>query len=155
MAASPKRRSVIVVGVTAVLIIAAVVVAVSMRKQRTSPVPDGGYFTTSAPGAPLPSDATCAQRVHRAPWEPRSDNDTQNHAKPNGPVHLAASNAFDPTWNAKYEPRITGDFTGLSTTGAYTFLVTANGPAVCPFQQSRKAQPSCPRVCARAWLNYS
>ena len=29
------------------------------------------------------------------------------------------------------------------------------GPAVCPFQQSRKAQPSCPRACARAWLNCS
>jgi autotransporter family porin len=57
---------------------------------------------------------TCAQRVHRAPWEPRSDNDTQNHAKPSGPVHLAASDAFDPTWNAKYEPRITGDFTGTT-----------------------------------------
>src|SRR6266568_4579463 len=32
-------------------------------------------------------------------------------------------------------------------------MATANGPAVCPFQQSRKAQPSFPLACARAWLN--
>ena len=94
MAASPKRRSVIVAGVAAVLVVAAVAVALSLRKERTSPVPDGGYFTTSAAGAPLPSDAACAQRVHRAPWEPRSDNDQQNHTKPDGPVRLASSDAF-------------------------------------------------------------
>ena len=34
---------------------------------------------------------------------------------------------------------------------------TATGTValLCPFQQSRKAQPSCPRACARAWLNCS
>ena len=37
--------------------------------------PTAGTSRRSAPGAPLPSDATCAQRVHRSPWEPRSDND--------------------------------------------------------------------------------
>jgi hypothetical protein len=114
VAASPKRRSAIVVGVALALVVAAVVLAVSMRKHRTSPVPAGGYYTTSAPGTPLPSDATCAQRVHRATWEPRSDNEKQNHTKPDGPVHLAASDAFDSTWHDKYETRITGDFTGTT-----------------------------------------
>ena len=32
---------------------------------------------------------------------------------------------------------------------------TVTAPAVCRFQQSPKAQPSCPRACARAWLNCS
>ena len=32
-------------------------------------------------------------------------------------------------------------------------MATANGPAVCPFLQSRKAQLSCRRACARAWPN--
>ena len=114
MAASPKRRSVIVVGVTAVLIVAAVVVAVSMRRQRTSPVPDGGYLTTSAPGTAFPDDSTCGDVVRPSPWEPRPDNDTANHTKPAGPVHLAASDAFDSTWNEKYESRVTGNFTGTT-----------------------------------------
>ena len=34
-------------------------------------------------------------------------------------------------------------------------MATATGPAACPFQQSRKAQPSCHRASARAWLNCS
>ena len=32
-------------------------------------------------------------------------------------------------------------------------MVTATGLAACPFQRSRKAQPSCPLASARAWLN--
>ena len=30
-----------------------------------------------------------------------------------------------------------------------------DGRSTCPFQRSRKAQPSCPRASARAWLNCS
>ena len=32
-------------------------------------------------------------------------------------------------------------------------MATANGPAVCPFQQLRREQLSCRRGSARAWLN--
>ena len=38
---------------------------------------------------------------------------------------------------------------------SFRAMATANGLAACPFQQSRKAQPSCLRACARAWLNCS
>ncbi len=40
--------------------------------------PVGGYFSTLAPGSALPSDATCAQRVRRSPWEPRPENSVAN-----------------------------------------------------------------------------
>jgi autotransporter family porin len=112
--AAPSTRKWIIVVVVAGLVAAAAVLAVSTRKHRTSSAPDGGYFQTLPPGAALPSDATCAKRVHRSTWEPRSDNETANHTKPEGPVHLAESSAFDSTWKDTYETRITGNFTGTT-----------------------------------------
>jgi len=112
--AGSSTRRVLVLVVAVALVVAAGALALMSRKHRTSPVPDAGYFKTLPPGSALPTDAACAARVHRSPWEPRPDNDPQNHAKPDGPVHLAKSTAFDSTWNDKYETRITGDFTGTT-----------------------------------------
>ena len=113
MAGSTTRR-VLVLVVAVGLVAAAGGLVLMARQHRTSPVPNAGYFQTLPPGATLPTDAECAARVHRSTWEPRTDNDAANHTKPDAPVHLAKSDAFDSTWNEKYEPRITGDFTGTT-----------------------------------------
>ena len=65
-----------------------------------SPLPVDGYFQTLPPGAALPSDATCAARVHRSPWEPRSDNTKANNTKPKQPVMLANDPAYDDEFQA-------------------------------------------------------
>ncbi len=111
---STRVRVLIGVGVVAVFTAGIVGYLLTHQRHRTSPLPDNGYFTTSAPGAALPSDAECAQRVHRSPWEPRPDNAEANHTKPKQPVRLADNSSYDATWQAKYKTRITGNFTGTT-----------------------------------------
>ena len=119
MASSPNgRRNLIIVVVVVVLIIgiggAAVLLNKSSNTGMVSPVPAAGYFQTLPPGAALPTDAECAARVHHSAWEPRPDNTKANHTKPTQPVHLADDPAYDATFQAKYKPRVTGDFTGTT-----------------------------------------
>lgn len=74
----------------------------------------GGYFTTLAAGAPLPSSAECAARVHRSSWEPRPGNAAANNKIVPQPVKLPDNPAFDSTWQKKYKSRINGDFAGTT-----------------------------------------
>ena len=79
-----------------------------------TPPPAGGYFKTSPPGAVLPTGTTCAGRVHYSPWEPRKDNRTDNRRTPTWPAKVRNHPDFNSTFNAKFRPRITGDFTGTT-----------------------------------------
>ena len=115
--ANSRRPLIIVAVVVVVVVVAAVVVKVatdSGNSGMASPVPVNGYFQTLPPGAALPSDATCAARVHRSPWEPRSGNTKANNTKPKQPVTLANDPAYDATFQQTYKPRITGNFTGTT-----------------------------------------
>jgi hypothetical protein len=118
MAPTPDRtRNLIIVAVIVVLVISAGVVVANRTSSNhgmVSPVPVDGYFKTLPPGATLPSDAECAARVHRSLWEPRSDNTKQNNTKPKQPVVLADDPAYNDTFQAKYKPRVTGNFTGTT-----------------------------------------
>ena len=115
---SNRKRNPIIVAFVAVLVIGvfgAVVVSCSSGSSgMASPVPTDGYFKTLAPGAVLPTDAECAARVHRSAWEPRGDNTAANNTKPKQPVVLADDPAYDATFQAKYKPRVTGNFTGTT-----------------------------------------
>ena len=83
--------------------------------KRVAGAPDpGGYFTTLAAGAPLPTDAQCAARVHHSKWEPRSENVTANHKIVDQPVTLPDNSSFDATWQKKYKTRIDGNFVGTT-----------------------------------------
>jgi len=72
----------------------------------------GGYFQLLPPGSALPSEAACAARLHRSPWEPRSDNYKANHTVP--AVNLGTFTAFNGAWRANYQSRVTGNFTGTT-----------------------------------------
>ena len=70
------------------------------------------------PGSALPSEATCAARVHRSPWEPRPANKTANMSVP-----TAAQIAAMQPWGAAMgmspkadtlRRQITGNFTGTT-----------------------------------------
>ena len=74
----------------------------------------GGYFRTLAPGAALPTGSSCAARVHYSPWEPRPDNHAANDRTPPWPVHERNHPDFNNTFNARFRPRINGDFTGTT-----------------------------------------
>src|SRR5205809_8108523 len=76
-----------------------------------APVP-GGYFQLLPPGSALPSDAECAARVHRSPWEPRADNYAANHASVTNT--LSSFSQFSSTWNSQYRSRVTGNFKGTT-----------------------------------------
>jgi hypothetical protein len=119
MSAPPNRkRNLIVGGIVAVLVVGIAGALVAKNASRNtgmvSPVPAEGYFDTLPPGAALPTDAECAARVHRSPWEPRRDNTTANNTKPKQPVVLADDPAYDDTFQEKYKPRVTGNFTGTT-----------------------------------------
>ncbi len=111
---SSRARRLIVVAVAAAVVVVAVGLFATSRRHRTSPLPDAGYFTTLPPGAALPSDAACASRVHRSPWEPRNDNAVPNRTKPDKPLELADNSSYNATWQAKYKTRISGNFTGTT-----------------------------------------
>jgi hypothetical protein len=89
-----------------------------------SPPPAGGYFSMKPVGSwsHLPSDATCASRVHQSSWEPRPDNGAPNNRMPDPrKVHTAfrlrppgASGGYDPHWDRWLLPRVDGHFTGTT-----------------------------------------
>jgi len=74
----------------------------------------GGYFHVLSPGAKLPTDAECAARVRRSPWEPRPDNTDANQTVPHQPVSLARFSQYSDKWNRDYRTRITGNFKGTT-----------------------------------------
>ncbi len=75
-------------------------------------------FTTLPPGATLPSETTCASRVHRSAWEPRPDNALANHRVP-AAQQIAALSPWGPAigLDSKADTlrkQITGNFTGTT-----------------------------------------
>jgi autotransporter family porin len=87
----------------------------SSPHHRVAGSPDpGGYFRTLPPGAPLPTGAQCATRVHRSPWEPKKDNRAANHTVRPQPVRLPPDKNFDAEYQTKYRTRIDGAFTGTT-----------------------------------------
>jgi hypothetical protein len=76
----------------------------------------GEYFTTLPVGSALPrTDADCASRVTRNPWEPRPENYTANHTVPDGPVPWNNN----PSWTywssfIALRNKVTGNFTGTT-----------------------------------------
>jgi hypothetical protein len=62
-----------------------------------------GHFVTLPPGSPLPSDAECAARVRRNPYEIRAVNSAQN-----------ATRGVSGRFNDKLYGRVTGNFTGTT-----------------------------------------
>jgi hypothetical protein len=81
---------------------------------RDAPPPREGYFPTLPPTATLPSEATCDAQVHYSPWEPRPQNNAANHRVPAQPLRIRNHPAFNATWQSKYRPRVTGNFTGTT-----------------------------------------
>ena len=70
------------------------------------------------PGAALPSEATCAARIHRSSWEPRPENTAANHRVPTaaqvaqlGPWGSAMG--LDPQADGLRQ-QMTGNFTGTT-----------------------------------------
>ncbi len=106
--------------------------AVSMRHvplARDLPVstlpPDAdGYFDTLPAGAwkRLPTNATCANRVHHSMWEPRPSNAVANHTRPEvlevrGSFfwrHRGDGRTYDPLFNTWLLPRVDGQHTGTT-----------------------------------------
>ena len=68
-------------------------------------------FRTLPPGSALPSDADCARRVDRNPWEPRPANTEANRTVPPGPV---ASRSWGGPRTDALQARVTGAFTGTT-----------------------------------------
>jgi len=73
-----------------------------------------GYFKTLRAGAPLPTGAQCAARIHRSHWEPRPNNAQPNSRIVAQPVRLPNNSAFNRAWQRKYKPRINGKFRGTT-----------------------------------------
>jgi len=110
-----RSRRRIKLGGTAIVailgLLLAFIVAGSGSHAGAAPVA-GGYFQLLPPGSALPTEAECAARVHRSPWEPRSDNYAANHAS--AANTLANFSQFDGAWNGQYRPRVTGNFKGTT-----------------------------------------
>jgi hypothetical protein len=70
-------------------------------------------FPTLPPGAPLPTDKECTERVRRSPWEPRPENTKANHTTPTN-VRLPGWSGFDDSANQQLKPRIDGAFNGTT-----------------------------------------
>jgi autotransporter family porin len=75
-----------------------------------APSPTSGVSGVLPPGSPLPSGATCAQRVRRSSWEPRLDNTGANQTT--GHPIRADQLAGDPA--EAYATRVDGNFTGTT-----------------------------------------
>jgi hypothetical protein len=71
------------------------------------------YFGTVAPGAPLPTDAQCAKEIKANPWEPRPQNSAANHSNA-FQQGFRLKNSYLASYGARYEGRVTGDFTGTT-----------------------------------------
>jgi hypothetical protein len=88
------------------------------------PPVEGGYFRLQPVGtwSGLPSDVSCASRVHYSTWEPRPDNAGPNHSKPDvSAVHRALAarpvsggGTDDPRWDSWLLPRVDGQFAGTT-----------------------------------------
>jgi len=65
--------------------------------------------TLLPPGSKLPSDAECAARVVRNPWEPRPDNTTANNTNVYSSGYRMPANEIN-----GYGARVTGNFTGTT-----------------------------------------
>ncbi len=74
-----------------------------------APVAPTNHFALLPPGSPLPDEATCAARVRRSSFEPRTSNYVPNHTVPTA-QQLAG---LDPRENT-YSNQITGNFTGTT-----------------------------------------
>jgi hypothetical protein len=73
-----------------------------------APSPEA-YFNTLPPGAALPSDGECAERVRRYDWEPRPNNRLANFTTGTGIASISGANDAGQaalTW------RVNGNFTG-------------------------------------------
>jgi hypothetical protein len=89
-----------------------------------TPPPAHGYYTLKAPGAALPSGATCANQIaaHHSAWEPRPSNAKANSTMPNlTKVHQSFATrprstygTYDPRWDSYLLPRVTGHDTGTT-----------------------------------------
>ena len=91
----------------------------------TLPPAAGGYFGLRPVGSwsSLPSDAQCAAQVRYSTWEPRPENNQQNHTMP-APGAMAASlaarprerggNTYNPLWDSWLLKRVDGRFTGTT-----------------------------------------
>ena len=109
-------------GVAAALVVLGFVVPAHGSASVDTPPDPNGYFTLLAPGAALPSGATCAGLVHDSTWEPRPSNDKPNHFMPNvTKVHAsftsrprAGFGTYDPRWDSFLLARVTGHFTGTT-----------------------------------------
>jgi hypothetical protein len=81
------------------------------------PTPSAGeYFGTLPVGTAVPrTDADCAGRVTRNPWEPRPENNVANHTVPSGPVPWNNNPGWT-YWSAFIAKRnkVTGNFTGTT-----------------------------------------
>ena len=85
------------------------IVFLSEHKTSSQQYAAGEYFSTLPPGSALPSDAECAARVRRNPWEPRPQNFIANHNVITGYTFLPST---DPSF--VYVSRVTGNFTGTT-----------------------------------------
>ena len=77
-----------------------------------------GGFGTLPPGAALPDEQSCAARVHRSSWEPRTDNTAANHRVPTQQqiaqlTPWGPAIGVDPKADA-LRKQITGNFTGTT-----------------------------------------
>jgi hypothetical protein len=86
--------------------------------------PSEGYFRLAPEGSwsSLPGDAACANRVHRSTWEPRPENDAENHWLVN-PDYVERSfetrprsveGAYAARWDNWLLPRVDGQFSGTT-----------------------------------------
>jgi autotransporter family porin len=79
-----------------------------------APPPAGGYLPTLGPNATLPPARSCATKVRYSDWEPRPGNAVKNRRTPKRPLTVRQHPDFNAEWNAKYRPRISGNFTGTT-----------------------------------------
>ncbi len=107
--------------ITGIILLTALAPTSAPASTDAPPAPDG-YFALLAPGASLPSQATCETLVHRSSWEPRPSNYDANQTMPNvTKVHAsfksrprATYGTYDPRWDSNLLARVTGHFTGTT-----------------------------------------
>jgi hypothetical protein len=90
-------------------------VQASLTGQKPGPLPTA---TLLPAGAKLPDEASCASRVHRSLWEPRTDNIAANHRVPSA-QQIAGLESWGPNIGLDvkadtFRKQITGNFTGTT-----------------------------------------